>query len=62
MKDFKEKYKKMVLFMENEEGQSTAEHIMMKTTLPFTNRVLNFPLPDKFKDLQVDKYDGSGDL
>jgi hypothetical protein len=61
MKDFQEKYKEMVLFMENREGQSTAEHLMTKTTLPFTNRVLNFPLPDKFKDPRVDKYDGSGD-
>jgi hypothetical protein len=34
---------------------------MTKTTLPFTNRVLNFPLPDKFKDPRVDKYDGSRD-
>jgi hypothetical protein len=51
----------MVLFMENGEGQSTAEHLMTKTTLPFTNRVLKFPLPDKFKDPRVDKYDGSGD-
>ena len=61
MKDFKEKYNKMVLFMENGEGQSIAEYLMMKTTLPFTNRVLKFPLPDKFKDPWVDKYDGSGD-
>jgi hypothetical protein len=61
IKDFQEKYKEMVLFMENGEGQSTAEHLMAKTTLPFTNRVLNFPLPNKFKDPRVDKYDGSGD-
>jgi hypothetical protein len=61
MKDFEEKYKEMVLFMENGEGQSTAERLMTKTTLPFTNRVLNFPLPDKFKDPRVDKYDGNGD-
>jgi hypothetical protein len=61
MKDFQEKYKEMVLFMEKGEGQSTAEHLMAKTTLPFTSRVLNFPLPDKFKDPWVDKYDESGD-
>jgi hypothetical protein len=61
MKDLKEKYNKMIFFMENGEGQSMAEHLMMKTTLPFTNRVLRFPLPDKFKDPQVDKYDGSRD-
>jgi hypothetical protein len=52
----------MVFFMENGEGQSTAEHLMTKTTLPFTDRVMRFPLPDKFKDPRVDKYDGSGDL
>jgi hypothetical protein len=61
MKDFKENYKKMVRFMKDGEGQSTTEHLMTKMTLPFTNRVLNFPLPDKFKDPRVDKYDGSGD-
>jgi hypothetical protein len=37
VKDLKEKYNKMVLFMENGEGQSTAEHLMKKTTLPFAN-------------------------
>jgi hypothetical protein len=61
MKDLKEKYNKMIFFMENGEGQSMAEHLMTKTTLPFTNRVLRFPLPDKFKDPRVDKYDGSRD-
>jgi hypothetical protein len=50
MKDFKEKYQKIVLFMENGEGQSTAEHLMTKTTLPFADKVLKFPLPDKFKN------------
>jgi hypothetical protein len=34
---------------------------MTKTTSPFTDRVMRFPLPDKFKDPRVDKYDGSGD-
>jgi hypothetical protein len=61
MKDFQEKYKEMVLFMKNGEGQSITEHLMTKTTLPFTNRVLDFLLPNKFKDPRVDKYDGSGD-
>jgi hypothetical protein len=51
----------MAFFMENGEGQSTAEHLMMKTTLPFTNRVMKFPLPDNFKDPRVEKYDKSGD-
>jgi hypothetical protein len=51
----------MAFFMENGEGQSTAEHLMLKTTLPFTDRVMKFLVPDKFKDPRVDKYDGSGD-
>jgi hypothetical protein len=61
MKDLKEKYNRMILLLENGEGQSTAEHLMTKTTLPFTNRVMKFQLPDKFKNPRVDKYDGSGD-
>jgi hypothetical protein len=61
VKDLKEKYNKMVFFMENGEGQSMAKHLMTKTTLPFTDRVMRFPLPDKFKDPRVDKYDGRVD-
>ena len=34
---------------------------MDNTDLPFTDRMLGFPLPDKFKMPCVDKYDGDGD-
>jgi hypothetical protein len=61
VQDLKEKYNKMAFFMENGEGQSMAEHLMMKATLAFTNRVMTFPLLDKFKDPRVEKYNRSGD-
>jgi hypothetical protein len=51
----------MAFFIENEEGRSTAEDLMSNTNLPFTDRVMRFPLPNKFKAPQVDRYDGSGD-
>jgi hypothetical protein len=34
---------------------------MTKTTLSFTDQVMRFPLPYKFKDPQVEKYDRSED-
>jgi hypothetical protein len=52
----------MAFFIENGEGRSTVGHLMLKTTLPFTNKVMKFPLPKKFKDPRVEKYDGSRDL
>jgi hypothetical protein len=61
VQEMKEKYKKMAFFMENGEGQSTVENLVVKTNLPFTDKVMRIPLPDKFKDPWVDKYDGSGD-
>jgi hypothetical protein len=43
------------------EEKSTTKELMDNTDLPFTNQVLGFPLPDKFKMPSVDKYDGNGD-
>ena len=51
----------MALLMENGEGRSIAENLMSNTNLPFTDRALRFPLPDKFKVPWIDRYDGSGD-
>jgi hypothetical protein len=48
--------------MADEEGKSVEGELMENTNLPFIDRVMSFPLPDKFKMPQVDKYDGSGDL
>ena len=61
VQDLKEKYNKITFFIKNGKGQSTAEHLMLKTTLPFTDWAMKFPLPHKFKDPRVDKYDGRGD-
>ena len=35
--------------------------LMDNIDLPFIDRVLGFPLPDKFKMPRMDKYDGNGD-
>jgi hypothetical protein len=51
VQDLKEKYEKMAFFIENGEGRSTAENLMSKTNLPFTNQVMRFPFPNKFKAL-----------
>ena len=45
----KEKYAKMALLIENGEDLSIVEDLMLNTNLPFTDRVMRFPLPDKFK-------------
>ncbi|XP_059441976.1 uncharacterized protein LOC132174319 [Corylus avellana] len=41
--------------------QTNAGELMENTSLPFTPRVMNFPLPDKFKMPRVNLYDGTGD-
>jgi hypothetical protein len=61
VQDLKEKYEKMAFFIENGERRSTAENLMSKTNLPFTNQVMRFPFPNKFKALWVDRYNRSED-
>ncbi|XP_059451047.1 uncharacterized protein LOC132181835 [Corylus avellana] len=51
----------MVDKMANWENGLMAEELMKNTNLPFTDRVINFPLPHKFKMPHIDKYDGNGD-
>lgn len=38
--------------------QSVVDNLLQNTNLPFTNRVMKFPLSDKFKVPQVELYDG----
>ena len=44
------------------EDRSIMDDLMQNTNLPFTNRVMRFPLPEKFKVTHIDIYDGNGDL
>lgn len=59
MEDLKKKYEELKLA--NKEEKSVAEDMVDNTNLPFTNRVLGFPLPDKFKKPHTDKYNNDGD-
>ncbi|XP_059441743.1 uncharacterized protein LOC132174049 [Corylus avellana] len=61
VRDLQEKYEKMAFLIGNGENQSLAKDLMQYTNLPFTDRVMRFPLPDKFKMPWVNKYDGSTD-
>ncbi|XP_059431559.1 uncharacterized protein LOC132165071 [Corylus avellana] len=51
----------MVDKMANGDERLIAKDLMQNTNLPFTDRVMRHPLPDKLKVPRVDKYDGSGD-
>jgi hypothetical protein len=61
VEDLKRKYEEMARQMLGGEGKSTSGELMENTNVPFTSRVMSFPLPDKFKMPQVDKFDGNGD-
>ena len=61
MEDLKKKYTKLSHQLACKEKKSTAKELMDNTNLPFTYRVLCFPLLDKIKMPCVDKYDGNGD-
>ncbi|XP_059429078.1 uncharacterized protein LOC132162876 [Corylus avellana] len=47
--------------MANGKEKSIGGELMENTNLPLTTRVMNFPLPDKFKMPRVSNYDGIGD-
>ncbi|XP_059446479.1 uncharacterized protein LOC132178030 [Corylus avellana] len=51
----------MAFLIENGENRSVTKDLMQYINLPFIDRLMRFPLPDKFKVPRVDKYDGSGD-
>ncbi|XP_059436595.1 uncharacterized protein LOC132169598 [Corylus avellana] len=61
VKDLQEKFEKMAFLIENGENWSATEHLMQHTNLPFTDRVMRFPMPSSFKVLRIGEYDGSGD-
>jgi hypothetical protein len=62
VKDLKRKYADMAHQIAGDEVKSTARELLEDTYLPFSNRVMAFSMPDKFKMPHVDKYNGSGDL
>ncbi|XP_059436624.1 uncharacterized protein LOC132169640 [Corylus avellana] len=51
----------MAFLFENGENYSATEDLMQYTNLPFTDRVMRFPMPGNFKVPRVGEYDGSGD-
>jgi hypothetical protein len=61
MEDLKKKYAKLTHQLAGKEENSIVRELMDNIDFPFTNQVLGFPMPDKFKMPRVDKYDGNGD-
>jgi hypothetical protein len=61
VEDLKRKYADMAHQIAGDEVKSIARELLEDTYLPFSNRVMVFPIPDKFKMPHVDKYNGSGD-
>ena len=45
-----------------DKGGENLDRMIQRTDSPFTNEVLNRPLPPKFYLLQLESYDGSKDL
>ena len=61
VEDLKRKYADMARQITEDEVKSTARKLLEDTHLPFSDRVMAFPILDKFKMPCVDKYDGRGD-
>jgi hypothetical protein len=61
MKDLEDKYTRMLRWMDREDPELMAWDMLENESLPFTERVKAYPMPDKFKMLRIEKYDGSGD-
>jgi hypothetical protein len=61
MKDLEDKYTRMLRWMDREDPELMAWDMLENESLPFTERVKAYPMPDKFKMLRIEKYDGSRD-
>jgi hypothetical protein len=61
VEDLKRKYDAMACQINGDEARLVAKEILEDTHLPFSDRVMVFPMPDKFKMPRISKYDGSGD-
>lgn len=44
------------------EGSATVEDLTQKTELPFSGRVMNCPLPHKFRAAQMEVFKGTKNL
>ena len=64
VRDLKLKYAEMALQKAQGEGEdrSVVDDLIQNTNLPFTDWVIRFPLPKKFKVPHINRYDGNGDL
>ena len=51
----------MALLIKKEDVHTMVEKLLTNTNMPFTNRVMGFPLPDNFKVPSINSYDGRGD-
>ncbi|XP_059434412.1 uncharacterized protein LOC132167447 [Corylus avellana] len=60
IEDLKNKYEELTRKLAAKKEKSPAGELMYNTDLPFTNRVLGFPLPDNFKMPRVKEFDGNG--
>jgi hypothetical protein len=61
MKDLDDKYARILRRMDGEDQELTAWDMLEDESLPFTERVKAYPMPDKFKMPRIEKYDGNGD-
>jgi hypothetical protein len=61
MKDLEDKYSRILRLMEGEHPELMAWDMLEDENLPFIERVKAYPMPDKFKMLCIEKYDGSED-
>ncbi|XP_059451082.1 uncharacterized protein LOC132181868 [Corylus avellana] len=59
MEDLKRKYEELTRKLIAKEEKSPGGELMDNTDLPFTDRVLSFPLPDNFKMPRVKEFDES---
>ena len=61
MEDLKKKYADMSYWIDGEDAKSVAQELLEDTHLNFTDRVMAFPMPNKFKVPHIDKYDEDED-
>jgi hypothetical protein len=61
MKDLKEKYARILRQIYGEDLQFMAWDMLEDKSLPFTEWVKAYPMPDKFKMPRIEKYDKSRD-
>jgi hypothetical protein len=61
MKDLEGMYSRILRRINGEDPELLAWDMLEDDNLSFIGRVKRFHMPDKFKMLWIEKYDGSGD-